>query len=140
MPISSLTDPIFFIWTICWRKSLRSNFPLASFSCWRFGLLLVDGRLRGLDQADDVAHAEHLADEPLGVERLELVELLPLADELDRHAGHLPDRQRRAAAGVAVELGQDHAVELERLVEGLGRGDGVLAGQGVADEDRPGAA
>ena len=46
----------------------------------------------------------------------------------------LLDRQRGAAAGVAVELGQDHAVELERLVERLGRGDGVLAGHGVADE------
>ena len=39
-----------------------------------------------------------------------------------------------AAAGVAVHLGQDDAVEVERLVERLGAVDGVLAGHGVADE------
>ena len=77
---------------------------------------------------------EHLADQPLGIERLELVELLTLADKLDRHAGDPPHRQCRPAAGIAVELGQDHAVELERLVERLGRGDRVLPGHGVADE------
>ena len=55
-----------------------------------------------------------------GTELLEPVELLADADELDRHAGDLLDRQGRAAAGVAVELGQDDAVELERVVERLG--------------------
>ena len=109
--------------------------PLGQPLLLALGLLGVDGLLGRLDQADDVAHAQHLADQPLGVERLELVELLPLADELDRHAGDLPDGQGRAAAGVAVELGQDHAVELEGLVEGLGRGHRVLAGHGVADEE-----
>ena len=39
-----------------------------------------------------------------------------------------------AAAGVAVELGQDHAVELQRLVEGLGAVDRVLAGHAVDDQ------
>ena len=120
LPMSSLTDPIFFIWVICWRKSLRSNFPLASSLLLALRFFLVDGRLGRLDQADDVAHAEHLADDPFGVERLELVELFALADELDRHARDLPHRQRRAAAGIAVELGHDHAVEFERLVEGAG--------------------
>ena len=51
-------------------------------------------------------------------------------------ADDLLDRQRGAAAGVAVELGEDDAVERERLVERLGRGDRVLAGHGVDDEER----
>ena len=51
-------------------------------------------------------------------------------------AGDLLDRERGAAAGVAVELGEDDAVELQRLVEGLGHGDGVLTGHGVDDEER----
>ena len=72
----------------------------------------------------------------VGVELLEGVELLAGRREGDRPADDLLDRQRRAAAGVAVELGQDHAVELERLVERLGRGDRVLAGHGVDDEER----
>ena len=39
-------------------------------------------------------------------------------------------------ARVAVELGEDHAVEFERLVERLGAVDGVLAGHRVADQQR----
>ena len=54
------------------------------------------------------------------------VEMLAGADEFDGHARDGLHRQRRAAAGVAVELGHDHAVELQRLVEGLGAGDGIL--------------
>ena len=50
--------------------------------------------------------------QPLGTELLELVERLAHAEELDGLAGDLLDRERRAAAGVAVELGQDHAVEV----------------------------
>ena len=38
------------------------------------------------------------------------------------------------AAGVAVELGHDHAVELQRFVERLGAVDGVLAGHAVDDQ------
>ena len=45
-------------------------------------------------------------------------------------------RQRRAAAGVAVELGQDHAVDGQRLVERLGHADRVLTGHRVDDEER----
>ena len=57
--------------------------------------------------------------------------MLAGADELDGHAGDRLDRQGRAAAGVAVELGHDHAVELQRLVERLGAVDRVLAGHRV---------
>ena len=58
------------------------------------------------------------------------------ADELYRHTGHVADRDRRAAARVAVELGQHDAGQVERLVEVAGRTDGVLAGHRVGDEER----
>ncbi len=45
-----------------------------------------------------------------------------------------PHRQRRAAAGVAVELGQHHAGEADAVAERLRGGDGVLADHGVDDE------
>lgn len=64
----------------------------------------------------------------------ELVELLPDADELDRDARNRLHRQRRAPTGVAIELGEDHPIELEGVVEGFGRVDRVLPGHGVADE------
>ena len=59
------------------------------------------------------------------------VELLADTDELDRLAGDVLDRQRRSAAGVAVELGEDRPVEFEPLVEGLGRVDRVLTGHRI---------
>jgi hypothetical protein len=72
---------------------------------------------------------------PFGPELLELVERLAHAEELDGLAGDLLDGERGAAAGVAVELRQDEAVEGEAPVE-LGRGaHRVLADHGVGDEE-----
>ncbi len=68
------------------------------------------------------------------MEFLELVELLADAEELDGLARDGLDAQGRAAACVAVELREDDAVELQTLVELLGRVDGVLAGHRVADQ------
>ena len=62
------------------------------------------------------------------------VELLAGRGELDRLAGDRLDAERRAAARVAVELRQDHAVERDPLVEGLGDVDRLLAGHRVEDE------
>ena len=52
----------------------------------------------------------------------------------DRLAGDGLDRERRAAARVAVELGHHDAVELGRLGELLGDVDRVLAGHRVDDQ------
>ena len=51
-------------------------------------------------------------------------------------AGDRPHRQRGAAAGVAVELGQHDAVQANRRRELLGDVDRVLAGHRVDDEQR----
>ena len=69
---------------------------------------------------EHVAHAEDAAGHAVGVELLEVGELLARGREGDRLADDLLHRQRGAAAGVAVELGEDDAVERERLVERLG--------------------
>ena len=90
--------------------------------------------LEVLHQADDVAEAQDALGEAVGAELLELVELLALAQELHRLAGHGLDGQRRAAACVAVELGEDEAVEVQATVE-LRRGaHRVLADHRVDDE------
>ena len=68
------------------------------------------------------------------MEALELLELLTGGGEQDRLTGHRLDRQRRASARVAVELRQHDAIELDRVGEGLGDADGVLAGHRVEDE------
>ncbi len=51
---------------------------------------------------------------------------LPVTDLTER---------RGAAAGVGIELGEDHAVEFELLVERLGGVHRVLAGHGVDDQE-----
>ena len=56
------------------------------------------------------------------------------ADELDRLAGDRAHRQRRAAAAVAVDARQHDAGEADALVERAGEIDGVLAGEGVGDQ------
>src|SRR4051812_27309466 len=97
-------------------------------------LVLLELLLGLLDERHDVAHAEDALRHPLGVEALELVELLAHAGEQDRLAGDGLDAQRGAAAGVAVELAHQDAVELDRLAELLGDVHGVLAGHRVDDE------
>ena len=97
-------------------------------------LVLLDRRLGLLDQRQHVAHAEDPRRHPVGMEHLELVELLADRGELDRLAGDRLDRERGAAAGVAVELRQHDAVERDALLERLGDVDGLLAGHRVEDE------
>ncbi len=69
------------------------------------------------------------------MEDVEVGHLLAVGGEHDRAAGDLADRERSATAGVAVELGEHHAVETDAVEEGLGRGDGVLADHRVDDEE-----
>jgi len=65
------------------------------------------------------------------VEHLEVVEFFAETDEFDRAAGHLADRKRRTAAGVAVELGENEAGEIERAVKMFGDRNRLLAERGV---------
>ena len=64
----------------------------------------------------------------------ERVELFAHADELQRLPGDVADGKRRAAAGIAIHLGEDDAGDAQALVEFVGRFDRVLAGHGVGHE------
>ncbi len=92
-------------------------------------------RARLLDERHHVAHAEDAAGDAVRVERLEPVDLLAHAGEVDRLAGHVLGRQRGPAAGVAVELGHDQAADADALIEGGGDRQRLLAGHGVDHQD-----
>src|SRR5215210_6991403 len=94
----------------------------------------VEAALGLLDQRQDVAHADHARGHALGVEELQVVVLFADADEADRHARHGADREGRAAAGVAVELGEDGAGQRQGGGELLGALHRVLAGHRVGHE------
>ena len=87
-------------------------------------------------QRHDVAHAQDAVRHPVGVEDVQAGELLANAHELDGLAGDGLDRQGRTAARVAVELGEHHARERQRVIEGLGRVDRILTLHGVHHEQR----
>ena len=80
-------------------------------------LVLLDRRLRLLDERHDVAHAEDPRGHPVRMEVLELVELLSDGDELHRTPRDSPNGERRASARVAVELREHDAVEGDALLE-----------------------
>ena len=97
--------------------------------------MLVEGLAGLVDEGQHVAHAQDAAGHAVGVEGLDVGELLADAAELDGLARHRAHGQGRAAAGVAVQLGEDHAVHAELLVEGLGHVHGVLTGHGVHHQE-----
>ena len=101
--------PIFRTCSIWSSMSSRVKLFLRSFSRHLGGLLLVEVLLGPLHERQHVAHTQDAARQPVGVERLEGVGLLAGAEELDRQSGHGADGERRAAAGVAVDLGQHQA-------------------------------
>ena len=116
------------------EEVLERELVLAQLALELLGLVVLELPLGLLDERQDVAHPEDPLRHAVGVEALELVELLARRREQDRLAGDGLDAQRGAAAGVAVELGHHDAVELHRLGELLGDVDGVLAGHRVDDE------
>ena len=113
-----------------------SNFVLHQALGSGLGLLVVLERLRFLDQGKHIAHAKDAVRHPRRVERLQILDLLARALEVDRHAGDGQHRECRTAAGVAVGLGQDDAADADLFIKGLGHVDGFLTGHGVHDQQR----
>ncbi len=96
--------------------------------------LHIDRLLSPLDEADDIAHLEDPSRHSFRIEDREVLHPLADADELDRHAEHAVDRERRAAARIAVHLGEDDAGQADRFVESLGDPDGFLPGHPVGHQ------
>ncbi len=65
------------------------------------------------------------------METLQRIGLFARGDEHDGLAGYLFDGKRAAAAGVAVHLRHDHAIEIDAVGKGLRHVNGVLAGHGI---------
>ena len=68
------------------------------------------------------------------MEDFEVIQLFTGTLELDGLAGDRQHREGCAAAGIAVGLGEDDAVDADRFVEGLGDVHGILTGHGVHDQ------
>ena len=112
-------------------KSLKLNWFLTSFFLQAARLLLVELLLCTLHQRYDVTHAEDTVGHTFGMKHLQGVHLLAARNEFQRFADHRADRDRGTAAGVAVELRQDHAGDIRRLIELLCLHKGVLSCRSV---------
>ena len=102
------------------------------------GVLDRDRFFRLLDERQHVAHAEHARDDAIGMERLEILQPLAAAGKRDRHADDADDRQRRAAAGIAVHLAEDDAGDAHAAIELARALDRVLPGHRVGDVEQVG--
>ena len=134
--ISPPSEPIFFTWRSWDRKSSSVKWPCMRRAAPLATVVVVHGALGLLDEAEHVAHAEDAVGHAVGVEEVEVGQPLARAGEGDRLADDPLDGEGGAAAGVAVELGEDDGVEREGLVEGLGGRHRVLADHGVDDQER----
>ena len=83
-------------------------------------LLGLESGFGFLDERLHVAHSEDAAGHAVGVEQFEVGELLSRGSERDGSTHDFLHRERCAASGVAVELGEDHPVEVQRLFESPG--------------------
>ena len=128
-------DPSFFTCRSWLAKILqRKSVGAEGLARELFRLRLVELGLGLLDERENVAHAENAPHDAVGMERFQGIVFLAHADELDGLPGHAANRQGRAAARIAIHLGQHHAGQRELLVELVGRAHCVLSGHGVGDE------
>ena len=99
-------------------------------------LLLVVLLLSALHQRDHVAHAQYAVGHTRRMEGIDGLHLLARTDKLDGLRHHRANRKGSTAAGITVELGQHHAVEVQAVVEFLGGVHGILTGHRVHHEER----
>ncbi|KAF5051850.1 hypothetical protein DSECCO2_414800 [anaerobic digester metagenome] len=97
---------------------------------------LIDCALGLFNQAYDITHAKDSACDAVGIERLDVVHLLADTDVLDGFSNNRTQRQCGTAAGVTIELGENHPGNSDFLLKFLGDGNSVLTGHRVCNKER----
>src|SRR5579859_708824 len=98
-------------------KILERKFVVLELALEFARLLFVDGFLGFFDEREHVAHAEDARDDAVGMKLLDGIVFFADAGELHGRAGDFANGERRAAASVAVELGENHSRDTEAFVE-----------------------
>ena len=68
------------------------------------------------------------------MKRFQILQFFAGTGKFDRFSCDGTDGKRRTAAGIAVELGEDHTGNPEGIVKRFGGVDGVLTGHGINDQ------
>ena len=119
-------------------KILQRELVFPDFLFEPLRLFDVDGLLGTFDERQHVAHAQQPRHETIGIELLEIFEPLAAPDKRNRHADDRHDRQRRAAARIAIELAEHDARHAEPSIELAGALDRVLPRHRVGDVEQVG--
>ena len=127
-------EPSFLTCRNCERKSSNVNSFFCKLLELLFSFVLIDLRLYFFDEREHVAHAEDALCDSIGIKRLERVVTFADADKLHWLTGNLFDRERRAAACVAVHLRQDHSGDSDAPVKLFSGANRVLTRHRVSDE------
>ena len=95
------------------------------------GLFFVVLLLRFFYQGNHVSHAQDAVCDALRVEHVQRLQLFSGAHKLDGLTHYRLNGEGGTATGIAVHFGEDHAVKIQAVVEGLGRFHGILTGHGI---------
>ena len=99
-------------------------------------LFLVSHLLPGdLDEAREVSHSEQTGDEPVGVEGLQVADVLSDSEEHDPRVGGGDGGESASSLSGTVHLGEDDAGDVDRLVEGVSLGSRLLTYLRIEDQD-----
>ena len=90
----------------------------------------INGLLDALNQRKNVAHAKDAGNNALGIEGIQRVIFFTRSHELYRRASHLAYGKSRAAAGIAVQFGEDYAAQAELFMKFACRADPTPASNG----------
>ena len=109
---------------------------LAEFLLQALSLFLVELLLSTLHKAHHVAHTEDSIRHTRWMEHVDGLHLLASTDELDRLRHHRANREGCTTAGVAIELREHYAIEIQTVVEFLCRVHSILTRHRVDHEQR----
>ena len=90
-------------------------------------LFLVEVALRLFDQGQHIAHPQNTGGHAVGIEWFQLIELFASTHKLDRPARDHTHRKCCTAAGITVELGEDHPIDPQCFIEFFRHIDCILA-------------
>ncbi len=113
------------------EEVVKVELVLSQFFLQLAGFFFIKLFLCFFDQRHDVAHTQDTIGHTFGMEQIDGIHFFANTHKLDGLAHHRADGQGCPAAGIPVEFGKHHPVEVEAVVEGLSGIHGILTRHGI---------
>ncbi len=99
-----------------------------------FSLLLVVLLLGTFHKSNNIAHTQNTVGHTIRMENIDTVKTLARTYKLDRLVHNRSDRQCRTAASIAIQLSENHAIEIKTFIKSLCRIHRILTRHRVNDK------